>query len=327
MAKIKITLERFVFNKEYEQSLWTIILGLFMGIFWIYFIIWIRVIRKKLPREITGEPFSLQFWIILCLLIFFGSLVIFYLKKLQKNITHKKNVQNKFITWDLNYFFDYLKTNRIIMNFGNICKYYILRSPLYLWRFLYFNLLQKYHLSIIIKLAKIGFLLCSKWFHRDCNYILRQTIVIVFFCYIPRIFVFSIFCCEIILNKRLVYFYFFAVLLLIPLIFLSIRRILFDISYFESCNIQRSSSVIRFNVAGRDNEGFNNYELYKVCPEIPESIFLAACRDFLIYDGLLIHMTRFYQITMKYNHISSLFVCLLLMISFLVWLLVILNLY
>ena len=49
-------------------------------------IIWNRLIRVRLPREIEGELWSMEFWIILYLLILFFLMFIYACNKLQKKL-------------------------------------------------------------------------------------------------------------------------------------------------------------------------------------------------------------------------------------------------
>lgn len=251
-----ITFKRAVFSENLESKLLPIFLGLFMGTFWICFIIWNRLIRERLPREVTGELYSFQFWILLYLCLFFSFCVIYEINRLQKKYRGIENT-NPFVVKLSNYLAKFFENHKTISNITDILRLYVLRSPLYLWRFLYYNLPHKYHFPVILKFAHYGTEACYRYFNVRSSRILTVILLL----YIPRLLVSSIFFYEVVINRYLNYFYGFAVIILIPLIFMCLRRMLFDICYYEFAYIEEH--WIECTVLEVDEDGFNVYNYRK----------------------------------------------------------------
>lgn len=73
-----------VFSGKFENNIFTIIFGLLMGVTIIFFIIWLRLFKDKLPRQIGGDIYSLQFWVILGMFIYILLVLIYKINKIQK---------------------------------------------------------------------------------------------------------------------------------------------------------------------------------------------------------------------------------------------------
>ena len=79
----------FTTGEKFESSIFTVILGVLMGIGWISLIIWNRLIRERLPRNLTltvGELSGFGFYIQLGLFIYFFAVFIAVCYKLYKEI-------------------------------------------------------------------------------------------------------------------------------------------------------------------------------------------------------------------------------------------------
>jgi len=314
---------KYVFSENLEKFRWINILGLCMGIFWIFFIIWNRLIRERLPREITGKLFTLQFWLILWLCLLYTTLWIICIYKLYKRFNLQNKIQKKFIFFDS--FITFLENHKTMVNFIQIFASYVLKSPLFLWRYIYTKLSDKK--KVIIK--KIIFIFCSKLYenlgYSKCNNWLKQTIVLLIFEYFPRILAFTIFFFEICIYRELNYFYTIAIILLVPLISKSLRRISFDLLYDEIDNLELDFQKfgIKTTVVGKDEEDFNVYRLNNLSETLSDEIFIEKSKEFFKIDEYFKFILRFYLINTKYSGFVSFILYTLLMISFCFWLLII----
>jgi hypothetical protein len=147
------------FDKRFENSVWTTILGLTMGILTISLILWHRLIRERLPRDVTGELFSLRFWIILFLfLLYFGEVVytLYQLYKQWKGITKT----NRYITRVAEYF----DSKKALMDVVRFIRYYVFMGPLFLWRYLHRTLplnLRELLARVLLRIGRelLGFIM------------------------------------------------------------------------------------------------------------------------------------------------------------------------
>ena len=312
-----ITLKSPVFNEKFESHYGTILLGLLMGIFWIFFIIWNRLIRERLPREITGEgePYTISFWVILIFSLLYSYSVIYEINRLQKKY-RGIDKKNAFLVKISNYLIKFLQNHKTFSDIFNILGYYVLKSPLYLWRFFYYNIPDKYHFSVILKFAHYGTEACYRYFNSRS----KQIIAVILLLYIPRLVVCSIFFYEVVINRYLHFFYTIAVIILIPLIFMGLRRMLFDICVYESGFIQEY--WIKCTVLEVDKEGFNSYHYSKKNPSISDAQFADVGRNLYNFHETLNYMTKFYMITDKYNRKVYLVTDTLMMLSFITWTLI-----
>jgi hypothetical protein len=216
-----------IFDEKYEGYFLTVLCGLVVGIFWISFILWNRLIREHLPRDLTlVEPYSITFWVVLFL--YLGAIVIikmYFWVKAWRGITKTNKYLIKFCEW--------LLKNPKLVNISQFITNYILKAPFYVWRYLYFPY-EKYKYKFVINpIYSFGVVLADDVYKKSklqSNSILSTIIILS---YLPRILASSVFLYEILIFKKLDYFYTFAIILLHPLIFLSLRRMLFDIAYRE----------------------------------------------------------------------------------------------
>jgi hypothetical protein len=84
------------YNIKAEDSILALICGIVAGIFMISLIIWNRLIRERLPREITGEIHSLTFWVVLFFFVLSFITVLVLLYKLQKTLRGNPVTTSKF---------------------------------------------------------------------------------------------------------------------------------------------------------------------------------------------------------------------------------------
>jgi hypothetical protein len=187
-------------------SNWTFISILF-GISYISFIIWNRLIRVRLPKELlfTNE-YDLTFFIIFSLTIIFGILFIYYLLNLIKYLPREPgSIIKKLIIMEE-------RANKYqIYKYVQQIKKAFIDGPLEVYVMIY-NQTRKIHYAI----EKIAFylLLLSRFNHSKLLPYLAYIFLIVF----PRLIVSMVLVIEVIYFKQLNLFYEVLPLLLIPLI-------------------------------------------------------------------------------------------------------------
>jgi len=305
-----------VYDKNLEKSLLIKILGVCMGIFWVCFIIWNRLIRERLPRIIEGEPFTLIFWIILWLALLFTGLAIYYLYKLQKKLRKSEKKLPKF----LSILGNYITENKIY----KIITYYILGSPSFLWQYLYYHLPERYVFRLFRMIHSFWNKIYSKYFHDKPNGKLKEKMVVIFFEYLTRIFAFSDLLFEIVVKKELYYFYHIAPILLIYTIFISLRWISF-LWYVGSSEFIKKH-WLDIEVKYEDDYEFR-FRATAKSKDIPEEVAKQKGQDLVAVTVMLKFIQRFYKITYEYRTIGNLIVYSLLSVSYIIWLLVIFKLY
>jgi hypothetical protein len=327
-----VYLNRKVFAGKYEESLWTIFIGLTMGILTISFIIWNRLIRERLPREIVGEPFTFQFWIILYLFLYFLFIVLYKLNKLQKKLRgiplNPRYVRR---------FTEFLEKKPILQDALQFTINYILSGPVYLWTFFYFNFPSKYKTPVLNYFYNVGRLICERVFPGSITGYFRETLATMILLYIPKIIVFGVYLYEIFIYKELEWFYYCAIILLIPLIFLGLRRILLDLSYFELERLEKDLFKIKIVYENQKEYDFRKaiesdlsgepsdekYEFTRTNNDISDEVYQHAIHSYCYLWEIQRMAVKFYKTSEKYDDIASLLVNMILMLSFFLWLLII----
>jgi hypothetical protein len=295
----------------------TIILGLTMGVLTIVYTIWNRLIRVRLPREIEGELWTLQFWIILYLFIIFFIMFIYDCNTLQKKLRVNPNSNGlilRLITRVNKQLSKYPKLLSFLEDILQIFKNYILGGPLFLWKYYYFHNRRN---KLIFYLYDIGVRIWGLYLHQRCkNFRLRVVLTTIILGYLPRIIAVSMFLYEIVIEKKLEYFYSIAMIFLIPLIFNSYKRILFDICYSERIDFEKDIELI--GVKG--NYPDDSYMIANRNPNIiPEQKFKPYGGEFTTLLKIQRVIVEFFKIDEAYGYIVKLIVNGILMLSFLFW--------
>ena len=330
-------LRRAVFADRYENSFWTIGIGLLMGTLIICSIIWNRLIRERLPREIPGEieVYSFSFWIIL--ISFLSCLVGLwhYLKDVLIALKLKEFKTPKILIAFDNFFEKRPKSRQILNDTSDYYKYYILEAPLYLWRFVYFNCRSGIMAAILQKLQilyNFAWYLAETVFNRDevPNHKLRMLLTTIILLYIPRIIAFTIFSIEVLIYKKLEYFYYFSWILLIPVIFVCVRRILADISRYQvEDNIMEDRKILRVlsKTVIEEDDGLLIYriETTQYSTEISEEEYWVERHTLIECTEIGYMVGRLFLIDEKYKKYVNLYYTILFTISFGGWLLMILK--
>src|ERR1700728_3966527 len=341
--RLTLNLEKKVFPGKYEESLWTIFLGLIMGILTISFIIWNRLIREALPRDLTAEqPFTFRFCIIVFFFVYMTLGVILQVNSLQRKLRGITTKSRIFTTTAL-----YLQKRPKLVDILQFVLNYILSAPLYLWRFCFFNLnFKNTYTGAIVDFFyhRIGTFCADHLFPGriagECAGYYRETLATIILVYIPRIMVFSVFLFETLIYKKIEVFYYVAVILLIPLMFSGLRRILMDIGYYQIEKLVKK--IIKITIVGKDEEynylqhvaddlkgapWVDKYHFAKKSPEVSDEEFLNAIDIYINLWEILRMSFKFYQIGEKYDYIERLLISVILMISFLLWILIIFQIY
>jgi hypothetical protein len=192
-----------------------------------------------------------------------------------------------------------------------------------LWRFLYLNLRSDYVHNINNFIFQKGVYLVYKVYPVDYNRKLRIALTMISLVYLPRILTFSVFFYEIVVNKKLDIFYHIAVILLIPMLFSSLKFILIDVTHFRDFELQRNFLKVTYI-----DEDAHIYTTAKRFETISDNLYKVVRNEWHNWKEIeYLVIFLFYPFQEKYDYISSLIVSILLMFSFLVWLLTILKLY
>lgn len=222
----------------------------------ISFIIWARLIRELLPVEVSGEIYSLRFWLSTYLFLFFLLFTIVYSIKVYKKL--RVIDQDGYITRGIK---NFLGKHEKLTKFIAYVIMNILESPMFVWILLYdsspFGFKRFVH-GLCFQLG--GFLLNYVFPRPDVpgkgrirSPLFRELFVITLLVYIPRLFCFTIFLYEIAINHKIDLFYTISPLLLLPLIFKSCRWIFSETikmrmkasenDYIQSCTFDKRNRL------------------------------------------------------------------------------------
>lgn len=365
-----------------EKYLFTVIVGLSSGISWITFILWNRLIRERFPKDLTlDQIYSLRFYIVLYLCICLMIWTIFYGYKVQQQYLGNP-IKEGLISFGFLKLFVYLETRELqktgksllheesvpadsifrrmykrLIDFLSIVidffHNYIANSPMFLWG--YFRLNGP--LYFINPLRNLCYNL-GNWaypfFNKDMSknkYVLRATICITIFIYLPRVLAFSVFLFEISVNKRLDYFYSVAVILLIPYLYKSIRQIALDFGIYDTIELQENAGLLvllpkdlaKYKKRAIENNYYwlikdlelceksegesRRYFMFKNGPSVSDEMFFISGSTYFYAERLESSMWVLWETEDQYSDIQKFLISLLLAISFGIWLLIILQLY
>ena len=179
-----------------------IIFSLFFSFLFFGFIIWNRLIRVRLPKDLRPVPeINGQSILVFFLFIFFLSLTIYYVLKLLKIIPRKNSKFSKV----LSKLSEYINSKPFFIKCVEFFKLHVLEGPFRTYEFLYTYIYIRPFLNYIhIKLA---------YFFIDYT----KEIYIIAFVF-SRLITSIVFFIEIIFFKKLMLFYILLILLLIPLL-------------------------------------------------------------------------------------------------------------
>jgi hypothetical protein len=327
--KNKMKLPKFkiftVFDDKFESSFITIILGLSTGIGWISLVIWNRLIRERLPRDLSftvGVTNSIGYYIQLGLFIYFFCLLVFYCHKLYKKI---RGIE-KPLRFSM-YIFKYLDKHDKIINIIQYLSNYVFDGPFFLWRFILINVTQyvdKFVIKFIRLLKRIFFSIENAFFPNNRPGFIKKKIitwVILWVC--PRILALSVLLYEIAINKHIEYFYYIAPALLIPVLMGVIRRILFDISIMYTKWLKDQEY---FKITKETEEEEDVY-VFDFDSDFAPEVFYPYISDFCYWVMLYMTALRFYLIEEKYGLYAKIITYSLLSLSFGLMLLIRLGVY
>jgi hypothetical protein len=233
-------------NKNWENSFFTIFCGLIMGLWITSFIIWHRLIKERLPIEVTGEVSSYTYGIIFYAFIICFFQVFYKFNELLKEFKGLPSTKIKILP----YVIDFLKAHTKLFKIFEFFALYIVSGPLFLWRFIYLNVLPSKIKSNLTRYCyAFGLFIWTKCFFERSNYHLRVVLTIYMLIILPRIIAVSLFLYEIAINHRLEMFYRIGPILFIPVIFFSLKQIIMDVCDYEcerlSIRYLKISNVIK----------------------------------------------------------------------------------
>jgi hypothetical protein len=320
-------MKRVIFDDKFERYFFVIFCGLVVGLFGVSFIIWNRLFRERFPMDLTDiEPYSFTFWFVLILFCYLFIVVAVDIhnnwQKKWRGITKTNKYIIKFLEW--------LLKQPKLMDISQFITSYILNADLFLWRYLYLNFPYTEYKYCINYIFNLGLIIHNNIFqvyvpldlYFNKKFLLRHILTTKLLLYYPKIIAFSVFFAEIIIYKRLYYFYFVAIILLIPLIFLALRRMFLDIGYNEEIFLLEEDLIIVDSDENLLKYGFKRKDSSMSDADFVEKMWLY--RDM----KHLYNMSRvFFGIDKTYGKVYKFITTVLIMLSFLFWLLIILNVY
>jgi hypothetical protein len=171
----------------------------------ILFIIWNRLIRVRLPKDIQNIGFTSETYIVFVLGLFFILLTLFYFIKIMKSASGKNPLlYNRYFVK----FFNYLNTKYLFRQLCISFTKHILEGPQNIYEFCY----QRVYLKPFIEY--IG----GKFHDSLFNNNFRLTLVNICMFILPKMLVVLAFSIEVIFYNKLNYFYKLLIVLIIPLI-------------------------------------------------------------------------------------------------------------
>ncbi len=315
-----------IFNEDFEKSILTRLLAITFGIFFISLIIWNRAIRERLPREIGGEVWSVEFWLVLSLFILFfaifwtSSVIPLVLTLAKKNNKFCIKIWNALASWlgkhpkTKNFFFLYFND-------------YILNAPYYLWNFIYLNLHWRINYYLKLCVLHLGFLLL-RYFppQKNCNF--RIKFITVLFEFIPQMIVYLVFLYEIAITQELDFFYRIVIILLISFIFKAFRTIFYDVGKteqapYEAEGLYEITAEHSINKEGKITYEFTFYEKEDKIYDENSKFWIS---EYLTFFNIQRMMVDFLNIKDSLE-ILSLIIKFILMLSLGIWLSTIIGFY
>lgn len=246
--------------------------SILLGFVYVMFILWNRLIRERLPRDLCGI-YDTYVWIIFCAL-FLYSLILFlyYCKQILQ-------IKSQYI------FLSKLLDIKVIKHIVDFILIYIIKAPYnsYIWIYNNINLLP------IIE--KIGLYVWDRDPYKD-------PIKIYIFCCILRFTIIVSFCIDILIFNKFHYFYKSLILLLIYLMCNCIIFILNDISKdnknFITNNYISVKSDIQTNV-------FDVNFLPTYDGDRSDQMLLNHYNVWFCYLANCMFVDKYYEYTEKYN--------------------------
>lgn len=357
-------MKRFNFKNVYvdgSDSIFHVFIGMFSGVLIISFLLWSRLILIRLPRDLTQDViYSLRYYIVLSLCISSIFWTIFYIHKIYSRF-HNNPINYGFLTFivvklavklrmaekkESKYKKTYTFSYKLLEKSFDFFMAYILDGPLYLWKFFHHNGPK----NLTDRVKNLSYRLGS-----FCHYYTKEVensafwnkIWITSFIYLPRILAFSVFLYEIAINRKLETFYTIVIILLIPPIFKSLRRIIYDCGayeceYFEKTyiSVPTPDELPQFKEAAIKNKDFWLIPSIESCEGKEAERFVFKKFEHISFEDVerawaawqkakpaIASMYPLFLTDQEQCDIQKLLVSLLLTISFSLWLLIILGLY
>jgi hypothetical protein len=320
---MKINISKF--NEKYIERLITVISVIVVGILWICFFtsIWVAIILwSPLPRELSGEPYTFIFYVILFLFFYFLGAILRQIYFWIKQGIPKTNI------FLLN-FLEKLVESSMFLYISQFATNYIFNAPLNLWRYFYFKFPYeefkgKFFITPIFSFGQVLFMYVytGSLSPRLQHYRYLGTIIILY--YLPKIVTFSVFLYEILVFKKLDYFYYFAIILIFPMFFSSLRRMLFDMASDEIEIITNEFLTVEIV---EDSCGCIRMKYHSKKPGMTEQEFTTEYYNHYDWSHIIKLMESFFKLGERYDYIVNFLLHILLMLGFLFWLLIMLKLY
>lgn len=171
----------------------------------ILFILWNRLIRVRLPKEIQEVGLVFESYVMFIICLFFGFVTLFYFYKI---INVNSISQNSFYNKYKVYISDYVNTKNLLRQICIFFKSYIIEGPKKVYEIFY----EHFYLKTLIEY--IG----GKSHDLFYNNKLRLHLINLIIFILPKMILVVTFAVEVIIYKRLDYFYKFLGFLILPII-------------------------------------------------------------------------------------------------------------
>lgn len=248
------------------------VISINLGLTYILFILWLRVIHKRLPVELDGNFDSITYGIYLMLFILSLIMFVYYLRKIL-------GIKSKYKL--LRIFLEY----QSILKLVTFIKDYILNAPYNLYIYIY----NKYDILNIIE--QIGRFI---WNYNLFKY---TKIIYIVICFLRFIIVFCFFFDVIIFNK-FNFFYKSLILLFVILIIKAIIFVLKDISKDNRTYI--SENYISVETTETKDSFYLEFQPHFV-GEKTENVLQGHYIIWVCYTANCMFADNFYEYTEKYD--------------------------
>jgi hypothetical protein len=300
--------------ESFEDNFFTILTGFLWGFAMIGFIIWLRIFRELLPRDLTEtETSSATFYFVIIMLIYRIIILIIIINQKQREyrgVTKIGFVQR---------FYQNLREHPRRAYIYKYLVSHVINGPIFVWCFLYYNLPRNFTEPIARFYLCYAPLIAPHYARTNLKYERNIFITTVLLNYIPQFLTLSVFCLEIILAKRLEYFYYSLTFLLCPIVFTSIRKLMLEVGMYE---IEYLRTVV-FTTKEMDNgEGM----WFTPVAEMSEKEIAVGIQNHFHYVTFVNISICFLKLKAQ-DWVITLIVSILHLIGLIFWVLIILKLY
>jgi hypothetical protein len=277
-----------VWSKKHEQYFIVIILGFLFGIFTISFMLWNKLIRVRLPRELHQLEYShtyFRFWIVLELSIIFWLITLVVVWRFIKELRQNTKAHPLLIRLGEN-LKEYFKKNKKLVFLYKFWIYYVLDAPTFIWLFLLRQSPKFSRLAGKFLLTRCCLYLATLYPPRNedneelnQNFRTKQELTIIICNFLPRIIIVIVLLYEVIINKKIQIFYAILPLWIIPTAFKTFLSLVSYTRDIESVYILKE--LKDFGVLAYEEDERNKEEIKKLKGDDFETLFFCTKDEYL----------------------------------------------